>query len=174
MMRNSLLLALALLLAGCAGMRIPGAPETGLEERQVIDLIDYTQRVAAMSAEQQRLEYNASNQAFAKDKGTMNRMRLAFLLAIPSASFHDTARAANLLEPVTASAAAASPLRSLARLLYAQLNERAGEQKRTSQMHEQLEALKEADRNMREKLDALKEIERSIMQRGQESLPRRR
>ena len=55
---------------------------------------------------------------------------------------------------------AASPLRSLARLLYVQLNERASEQKRANQMREQLEALKE--------------VERTIMERGQESQPRRR
>ena len=69
---------------------------------------------------------------------------------------------------------AASPLRSLARLLYVQLNERASEQKRADQMRDQLEALKAVERTMREKLEALKEVERTIMERGQESQPRRR
>jgi chromosome segregation ATPase len=132
----------------------------------------------------------------------MSRLRLALLLATPGASVHDAARAASLLEPLAASGDAASPLRSLARLLYAQLNERASEQKRASQMREQfdarkeaerslreqlearkeaertlreqLEARKEAERTLREQLDALKDVERTIMQRGQESQPRRK
>jgi hypothetical protein len=58
-------------------------------------------------------------------------------------------------------ATAASPLRSLTGLLYVQLkNERASEQKRADQMCEQLEALKE--------------VERTIVEREQESQPRRR
>ena len=160
MIRNGFLLSLILLLAGCAGMRIPGAPDTEREQRQVIELIDYTQRVATMSAEQQRYEYAASSQAFAKDKETLKRMRLALLLAMPGASFHDTARAASLLEPLAATGEPAGPLRSFARLFYAQLNERAGDQRRANQMREQLEALKA--------------VERTILERGQQSLPGRK
>jgi chromosome segregation ATPase len=202
MIRNGLLIAIALLLAGCAGLRIPGLPEGEPEERQVIQLINYAQRVATMTAEQQRNEYSASNQAFVRDKDASSRMRLALLLATPGASVQDPARAASLLEPMAAPSDAASPLRSLARLLYAQLNERANEQKRANQMREQiearkeaertlreqlearkeaertlreqLEARKEAERTLREQLEALKEVERTIMQRGQESQPRRR
>jgi hypothetical protein len=59
-------------------------------------------------------------------------------------------------------------------LLYVQLNERASEHKRANQMREQLDAAKEVERSMRKQLEALKEVERSIMQRGQESQPRRR
>jgi predicted DNA-binding transcriptional regulator YafY len=160
MIRKGFLLAIALLLAGCAGLRSPILPDSEPEERQVIQLINYAQRVATMTAEQQRREYSASNQTFARDKDAMSRMRLALLLATPGASVHDAARAASLLEPMAATSDAASPLRSLARLLYRQLNERTSEQKRTNQM--------------RDKLEALKEVERTIMQRGQESQPRRR
>jgi hypothetical protein len=202
MIRNGFLLAIALLLAGCAGLRIPSLPDGEPEERQVSELINYAQRVATMTAEQQRNEYSASNQAFARDKDTISRMRLALLLATPGASIQDPARAANLLEPIAAPSDAASPLRSLARLLYAQLNERASEQKRANQLREQFEgrkevertlreqlegrkeaertlreqlaARKDVERNLREQLEALKEVERTIMQRGQESQPRRR
>lgn len=174
MIRNGFLLAIALLLAGCAGLRIPSLPGSEPEERQVIQLISYAQRVATMTVEQQRREYSASNQAFARDKDANSRMRLALLLATPGASVHDAARAASLLEPMATPSDAASPLRSLARLLYVQLNERASEQKRANQMREEIEALKEVERTMRQQLDALKEVERTIMERGQESQPRRR
>jgi hypothetical protein len=167
-----ILLALALLLAGCAGLRTPIQPEGEAEERQVIQLIGYAQRVAAMTAEQQRREYGASNQAFAKDKDAMNRMQLALLLAMPGTGVQDTGRAASLLEPLAAPGD--GPLRSLARLLHAQLSERMSEQKRATQMREQVDTLKESERALRQQLDALKEVERSILQRGQESQPRRR
>ena len=181
MIRTGFLLAIALLLAGCAGLHVPSLPGSETEERQVIQLFSYAQRVATMTAEQQRREYNASNQAFARDKDANSRMRLALLLATPGTSVHDAARAASLLEPMATPGDAASPLRSLARLLYVQLNERASEQKRANQMREQIEALKNeraseqkrADQ-MREQLEALKEVERTIMERGQESQPRRR
>lgn len=216
MIRNGFLLATALLLAGCAGLRIPSLLENELEERQVIQLINYAQRVATMTAEQQRAEYNASNQAFAGDKDAVSRIRLALLLVTAGAGIHDPGRAASLLEPLTAPSDAVSPLRTLARLLHALLNERASEQKRANQMREQLEGrreaeralreqlegrkdverslreqlearkeaernlrvqfetLKESERSLREQLEALKEVERTIMQRGQESQPRRR
>ena len=198
MMRTGFLLAIALLLAGCAGLRTPSLPGSATEERQVIQqitcipsppdesqviqpeesqviqLFSYAQRLATMTAEQQRREYSASNQAFARDKDANSRMRLALLLATPGASVHDAARAASLLEPMAAPGDAAGPLRSLARLLFAQLNERASEAKRANQMREQLEALKEVERTLREQLEALKEVERTIMERGQESQPRRR
>ena len=160
MIRNGFVVAIALLLAGCAGLRGPNLPGAEHEEHQVIQLIGYAQRVAVMTAEQQRREYSANNQAFARDKDAISRMRLALLLATPGASVHDSARAASLLEPLAAASSAASTLRSLARLLYAQLNENASEQKRANQLREQLEALKE--------------VERNIMERGQDSQPRRR
>lgn len=178
MIRNCFLIAVALLLAGCAGLRNVAPPASELEERQVIQLIGYAQRVAVMNAEQQRREYSAVNQSFSKDKDAMSRMRLALLVATPGASVHDAARAANLLEPMAASGDAASPLRLLASLLYAQLNERAteraGEQKRATQMRDQIENLKEVERTLRQQLYEMKEVERTIMQRGLESQPRRR
>lgn len=174
MIRNGFVFALAVLLAGCAALRTQNTPDKDLERRQVIELIDYAQRVAAMTAEQQRREYSASNQAFAKAKDANSRIQLALLLATPGASVHDAARAASLLEPVATAGNTASPLRSLARLLYAQLNEYANEQKRANQMREQLGVAKESERAMREKLEALKDVERSILQRAPESQPRHR
>jgi len=172
MLRTGLLLAIALSLAGCAALG--GRPERDLEERQVIQLIHYAQHVATMTAEQQRREYAAGNQAYTRDKDAGSRMRLALLLATPGASVQDPARAAGLLEPMAGPGDTASPLRELARMLHAQLNERASEQRRANQAREQLDAQKEVERGLRNQLDALKEIERSILQRGQESQPRRR
>ena len=174
MMRHVILLTIALLLPGCAGLRIAGPADSQLEERQVIQLISYAQRIAAMTPEQQRREYGASNQAFARDANPNNRMQLALLLAIPGSSVQDAARAARLLEPLSAAGYGAGPMHALAGLLYAQLSERAHEHKRAEHMHDQLEASKEAEHSMRKQLEALKDVERAILQRTQASQPRRR
>jgi hypothetical protein len=173
-----LLLTLALLLSGCAGLRSPIQPEGEAEEREVVQLIAYALRVTALTPEQQRREYSAGNQTYARDKDSMSRMRLALLLATPGTGVYDAARAASLLEPLAAAGDTAGvppgPLRSFARLLYLQLTERASEQRRATQMREQIDAQKETERTLRQQLDALKEVERSILQRGQDSQPRRR
>ena len=158
MKRNGFLFAIVLLLAGCAGSPISDRLGSTTEERQVIQLISYAQRVATMTAEQQRREYSLSNQAFARDKDAMSRMRLALLLATPGAGVQDAARATSLLEPMARTGSATSPLHALARLLYRQLNERVNEQRRAKLMREQLEALKD--------------LERTMIERGQDAQPR--
>ena len=160
MLGKGFLFAIALLLAGCAGWHVPDLSGSKPEARQVIDLIGYAQRIATMTAEQQRREYRLSNQAFAKDQGAMSRMRLALLLATPGASVQDAARAASLLQPLARSGDAASPLHALAGLIYGQLNERVSEQQRANLMQKQLEALKE--------------LERTMIERGQDNRLRRK
>lgn len=174
MKRRVFMLASVLLLCGCAGLRMAGQPDSRLEEREVIQLIAYAQRVAAMSSAEQRREYDASNKSLADGDDPGKRVRLALLLGTPGASVQDTERAARLLEPLAASDDATSPLRSLARLLHAQLGERAREQLRTEHLRGQLEARKEAENAMRRQLDELKEVERAILQRTRESQFRRR
>lgn len=159
MIRNTIvLLAVALQIAGCAALRGLAGGES--EEHQVVELVGYAQRFAAMSAEEQRREYIAVNQQFGKDKTAYNRLRLALLLATPGASVHDDARAAALLEPLVTRNEAASPLRSLGALLYAQISERGREQKRAEQMRDQL--------------DELKAVERTLIERGPQNQSRRR
>lgn len=173
MIRTAYLLAISLLLSGCAGLRPAGPADRQMEEREVIQLISYAQRIAAMTAEQQRREYSASTRAFARNETPDNRLRLALLLATPGASVQDADRAASLLEPLAAGGDSASPLRSLARLLHAQLHERARDRKRAEHLRDQLEARKEAEHNLRKQLDALKEVERAILERTQENQSRR-
>jgi len=153
-------------LAGCADFSSPGAGPGGSgapwarenrESRQVIELIAYTQRVAALQADEQQRELNASTQMLSKDRGAYGRVRLALLLALPGTTFNDDTRAAGLLESLAGAAASEAPpgpMQQFAGLLYAQINERLREQRRTVQLKEQLEALKAVERNIIEREQA--------------------
>lgn len=120
----------------------------------MIELVGYTQRVAAMHPEEQRRELNVSNRMFSKDRGAYGRIRLALLLALPGTAFNDDVRAVNLLEPLAESAAAElprGPMQQFAGLLYTQISERTREQRRAAQFKEQLEALKAIERGIIER-----------------------
>ena len=84
-------------------------------------------------------------------------MRLALLYVMPGTSFQDEARAAQLLEPVAASGGGA--VRQFAGLLHVQVTERMKTQKRADQLKEQV--------------DALREIEKQLIDRGQQPPPRK-
>jgi hypothetical protein len=166
MIRTVAILCCVLVLAGCAGLFTPGAGPAGSgapsfrenrESRQVIELIAYTQRVAALQAEEQQRELNASSQMLSKDRGAYGRVRLALLLALPGTPFNDDTRAAGLLESLAGAGTSESPpgpMQQFAGLLHAQISERLREQRRTAQLKEQLEALKAVERNIIEREQA--------------------
>jgi hypothetical protein len=141
-------------LAGCAFF---DSVRDNHESRQVLELIGYAQRIAALQAEEQRRELNASSQAFSKDREAYGRVRLALVLALPGTTFNDDTKAAGLLEPLAGAAAAESspgPMQQFAGLLHAQISERLREQRRTAQLKDQLEALKAIERQIIEREQA--------------------
>jgi hypothetical protein len=156
MIRIVAALSCSVALAGCAAFQASG-PRESYESRQVIWLIAYTQKVAALQAEEQQRELNASTQMLSKDRGAYGRVRLALLLALPGTAFNDDAKAAGLLEALAGAGAADSPqgpMQQFAGLLYAQISERLREQRRTAQLKEQLEALKAVERKIIEREQA--------------------
>jgi len=165
MIRIVAILCCISVLAGCAAFSTPGAPgasgvpsaRENRESRQVIELIAYAQRVAALQAEEQQRELNASTQLLSKDRGAYGRVRLALLLALPGTAFNDDTRAAGLLDSLAGAGASESPpgpMQQFAGLLHAQISERLREQRRTAQLKEQLEALKAVERNITEREQA--------------------
>jgi hypothetical protein len=146
-------------LAGCAnwwpGVMSSSGSDTSArderESRQVVELIAYVQRVAALQADEQQRELNASSQIFSKDRGAYSRVRLALMLSLPGTAFGDDPKAAGLLEPVMSKEAGAGPMQQFAGLLYAQINERLREQRRATQFKEQLDALKDVERKIIER-----------------------
>ncbi len=146
-------LASTIALAGCANLW-PGGEASSREEResrQVVELLGYVQRVAALQADDQQRELNASSQIFSKDRGAYGRVRLALLLSLPGTAFSDDNKAAGLLEPLAVKEATATPMHQFAGLLHAQIAERLREQRRATQLKEQLDALKEVERKIMER-----------------------
>jgi hypothetical protein len=136
---------------------LPTIPPISEEAEQALSLLAESQRMLGLPPEEQKHEYNQVNQLFAKNKSDSVRIRLAMLLTLPPQQ--DDARALSLLEGVAGKNSGASPLKQLAGLLAAQLNERQ------RQLHEEQ---KRADQ-LQQKLDGLKAIEKSLLGRDRKT-----
>jgi len=141
---------LAALLAGCAAME----GWVG-EDRQAVALIDHANRVAAMSAGDQRRERDAALAAHAKSKSAVARVKLGLLYALPATAIQDDARALALLE--AGGTAPAGAVEELAQFAAAQVRER----------QRQVQEEQRKAETVRQQLEALKAIERSIIERGE-------
>jgi hypothetical protein len=142
---------LSLLLAGCAG-----TPLLSSNAREVVDLLDYHEKLNAMAADEQRREYQAAQAAFERQSGDMQRLRLALLLTLPRVSWRDDARALQLLGGLDAVPAdRPSPKRDLALLIQKLVGERQrqlrDEQRKVEDLQQKLDALRAIDREIRQK-----------------------
>ena len=158
MIRISIVLGWVLALAGCANwwqtnFASGDAAAQERESRQVVELIGYAQRVAGLGSDEQQRELNASSQIFSKDRGAYGRVRLALVLSLPGTAFSDEPKAAGLLEPLV-SKEPTGPMLQFAGLLHTQLAERVREQRRATQLKEQLDALKDVERKIIEREQA--------------------
>lgn len=145
------LLAFTLLLGGCAA-----TPWTASETREVVELLDFHERLVNMAADEQRREFQAAQAAFDKQPGDPQRLRLALLLTLPRAAWRDDSRALQLLagmEPVHADQP--SPRRDLAVLVQKLVAER---QRQVREEHRKVE-------DLQHKLDSLRAIDRETRQR---------
>ncbi|HMZ83219.1 MAG TPA: hypothetical protein PLT94_05540 [Rhodocyclaceae bacterium] len=174
----------------------PTPADTAHESQEVVELLVYFQRIAALPQDELRKEYNAVNAAFQREKADPQRLRLALLLLVPGASFRDDGKLTALLEgiasrPVTGDAN--SPQRLLAQTLLKVTNERLRqlreEQKRIEalpredakraeeanaqarKLEAQLNDEKRRGDELQKKLDALLSIERDLRNRNPQRRP---
>jgi hypothetical protein len=126
------------------------------EVRQLAEIVAAAQRFMTLSPEEQKRDYNAASQSFARERSMPNRLRLALILSTPGSAVQDDARALLLLEALPPGS---TPLRQFAALLQVQVAERNRASRRADQLKEQL--------------DALRAVERSIIERGDVPAPRK-
>lgn len=162
------LLAIAAL-AACAQMQTPApvrerperppaaAPLVDQESRQVSEILGYYHRVAQLGPDDQKRELATATHDFNRERSSASRIRLALLYGMPGTSFQDDSRATQLLEPAVNPAGGA--LGQLASLVHAQMVDRMKAQKRADQLKEQV--------------DALRAIEKQLIDRGQQTAPRK-
>ena len=128
----------------------PATPPT--EDEQMIELLADLQRFGTMQNDELKRELSAASQTFARQRSDINRVRLAVLYTLVRSSPQDDQRALQLFENVAKSAPASSPIRHLAAVLQAQVNERQravhDEQQKADAAIQKLEALRAMERSL--------------------------
>jgi hypothetical protein len=165
-------------LAGCAALQ-PGA-----DQAVAVDAIaGEAMNVARATATDQKAALSRAQEGFLRDPSTMNRLRLAVLLATLPAPLRDDARAAELLEPVRDPNVPGTG--RFAALLSTQLAERQRLAREIDRIvRERDRAEKERDRSekerdkreeaLRQQVEALRSIERGILERDDRLRKRQR
>ncbi len=128
------------------------------EQEQAIALLTEMTRAALMPAEELRREFAAASSAFTRERTPINRLRLVWLSILLGPTAGDDARLQALLDPLVGRNAALGPnqpLRAVAELVQASLNERIRQVREEARKAEALQ----------QKLDALKAIERQLLDR---------
>lgn len=124
----------------------PIAPE--IEE--VLALLAYNQRLHALSADELRREYQATQQAFARDRSEFSRLRLVLLLCVQGVPWRDDPRLQALLDGAAGRAGPPdSPRRQLLVLLQKLVAERLREQRRADELQQKLDAMLRIERSLR-------------------------
>ena len=165
-MAKSLALVAALILSGCALLEPPVSP--------VDSVIGEAVQASRAPLAEQKAALQRAEQVYKASPTSINRLRLAILLATLPDPLRDDARAAELVEPM---ADASDPgVGRFAALLAAQVGERrraARDAERLARERERVD--KERDKReeaLKQQLDALRAIERGILER-EERLRRR-
>ena len=128
------------------------------DQDQALALLLELARLSNGNAEDARKEMAAAQAAFNRDRSANNRIRLALVSSLAANAAPDDTRLQGLLEPLVGKVgglAASHPIRPVAEMLLAQINER------NRQVREQAKKVEE----LQQKLDALKAIEKQMLDR---------
>ncbi len=128
------------------------------EQDQALSLLVELARASNGNVEDARKELAAAQSLFNKERSPQNRVRVAMFSALAANTAADDTRLQAMLEPLVAKLGGLSgthPMRPVAEMLLAQINERNRQVR---------EANKKVD-ELQQKLDALKAIEKQILDR---------
>lgn len=128
------------------------------DQEQSLSLLQELARTSSSNGDELRKEYATAQATFNKEKTQVNRLRFAWYSALLGPAQGDDVRLSGLLEPLVAKIGgfgATHPLRPIAELLLAQINERVRQvQVQTKKVDE-----------LQKKLDDLKAIEKQLLDR---------
>lgn len=117
-------------------------------------------------------EYKLAEAAFSSDKSLHNRLRLVSLLSLRDTSFHNPEQAAKLLAELTSSNQA--PLRNAAVVWRGNLLAALEDNKKIQALSGQVKEMQNTNKEMQNQLNALKEIERNLYERNKSEVTNKR
>jgi len=142
--------------------------------RDITNLMNYSQKIRALNAEELTSEFSAMSQNFGKKKSDLNRIRLAILYSFPYAPFRDDTAALNLLDEYLATSSAEDKglLKSYAKLLFANIVEQKKQDERIQKLLQKVkdeqkraDTLQQKNDELQQKLNAIKSIEKNMIER---------
>jgi len=162
------ILSAMLLLGGCAANW-----RQADEAQDVAVLLAGYRRLAVATADEQRREFNAAQEAFEKAPTDTTRLALALALLLPRAPWRDDRRAQALAGAVAAPAGdAGGPRHDLAQLLLRLVAERQrlerDDQRRMDQQAQQLREERRRADDLQQKIEQLRGIDRDTRTRRKE------
>jgi len=141
--QSVLLLVLCLAIVACSAVKSLRDASEDTDERTVESLLAYSTGIRKLTGAELAKETQVAQQVFTKDKSNVVRLRLVLLLSAPNNNLRDSERASALLEPLSKSASIATPVRNLAILLGALIEE----EKRTQVLQQKLNTLQAIEKN---------------------------
>lgn len=159
-------------LAACADLPAGSAHKTSgfslpsLGNSQSDTLLQSIDAVRKLPSAEQARELDKARLAYAQTGNEFNRIKLAWLLALPAAPFHDTSAALNLLNDLPKDSKAGSAgLHALAGLLQTELIE---QQRIAAANDEWAQKYKDEQKRadaLQQQIDGIKRMEKNLMQR---------
>ncbi len=133
---------------------------------KVEELMLYYDYLRKQSAAELVREYDRTRQSLAHSRTDVNRVRVALLLALPNAPFHDTTAALGLLNEVTKETKAASPsLRGLASMMTMLIAEQQRANNNVEDMSQKLKDEQKRADALQGQVDGIKNMEKNLIRR---------
>jgi FtsZ-binding cell division protein ZapB len=155
--------------------RKPPEPQVSEVDQLLIDF----ERLRKLPAGDLAREQEIARQVFTQSKTDLTRVKWAMALSLPGATAADETRALELLEPLLKNFA--SPLRGLAFLLTASIQEQRRLSALAQGLQQNMQTLQQSNQTLQQnligfqqKLDALRTLERSLTERGEAAAPRKK
>jgi len=153
-------------------------PKTSaFKQNNVMELLAFIDSYSNLTPEMQKKVFTETNQALAENKSNLlNRLKLAFMFALPTSRLRDNAKAQNLLQDLLQENTLHPSDFSLISLLYEyatdytkQLQKSREDIKKLESTQQKYETLELKNRVLEQKLNELKNIEKTMNDRDSKS-----